>query len=464
LIAIDDIERAKDNLQRLLPAPMSAELASELALLALQLNDFQAAEAAANKVSADTAAYPLALISLGLAFERSNQSERLHAVRRQLTAFASTFAPEVPAHARGRAAVDRNLMQLDARIAIREKRFEDALALLDALLCSDALDPAQQIALRFEQAQVLDALKQHEASTHALALAHELSYARVVAAHPKMAKEDDPLYLLDEGIHCPLLAPIADGQRDPIFVVGFPRSGTTLLEQLLDAHPALVSFDEQPFLQKAILQIQSWGLHYPSQLADLSQDQRQTLRAAYFARCAGVATLSDGQRYIDKNPLNIARLPLIQALFPRANVIVVLRHPADCVLSCYQQHFRAPAFAVTMRTLTATAQMYDRVFRFYVALRPSLRLPVLEARYESFVADTPVFARDLFVFLQLPWQDSVLNFTERAKTRAISTPSYAAVTEQVNARAVAKWQRYQNTFEATGAGAVLAPWIANWGY
>ncbi len=462
LIAIDEIDLAKDNLHRLLSATLSAEQASDLALLALQLSEFDSAEVAAKKVSANSASYPLALVSMGLAFERSNQMQRLSEVRKKLTELPPSFAQAVSRGPEGMSDVGRNLMQLDARIAIREKRHNDAAAMLQQLL-STRLDAPQRIALSFEYGQVLDAIGDSHGSMEMLHTAHELSFSRVVAAHSKMAHEDDPLYLLDQGFEAPVSV-ATDNRLDPIFVVGFPRSGTTLLEQLLDAHPKLVSFDEQPFLQKAILKIQAMGLRYPTDLAELSEDQRVALRDDYFERCQSRTKADLGVAYVDKNPLNLARLPLIQTLFPNSKIIVVIRHPADCVLSCYQQHFRAPAFAVTMRSLASTAKMYDRVFRFYSVLKPTLKLPIFEARYEEFVAHTEIFARQLFEFLELPWLDDLMQFTDRARTRAISTPSYAAVTEKVNTRAVAKWERYRPQFEQCGALSTLQPWITYWRY
>jgi tetratricopeptide (TPR) repeat protein len=460
LIAVDEIDLAKDNLQRLLGAQLSAEQASDLALLALQLSEFEAAEAAAHKVAESSENYPLALISMGLAFERSNQMQRLADVRAKLSALSARFATS--SQLEGISDIVRNLMQLDARIAVREKRHHDSGNLLRQLL-DTSLEAAQRVALSFEYGQVLDAMGDAEGSMASLQSAHELSYARVAAAHPKMAREEDPLYLLDQGIEAPF-SWIDDGRLDPIFVVGFPRSGTTLLEQLLDAHPQLASFDEQPFLQKAILKVQAMGLRYPQDLGSLNTEQRSLLRTEYFERCASKAKADSGVAYVDKNPLNLSRLPLIQALFPKAKIIVVIRHPADCVLSCYQQHFRAPAFAVTMRTLASTAHMYDRVFSFYRALKPAIRLPLLEARYEHFVANTEEFSRELFAFLKLPWTNDLLQFTERAKTRSISTPSYAAVTEKVNARAVAKWERYRDAYSKSGALETLRPWIEELGY
>jgi tetratricopeptide (TPR) repeat protein len=464
LIALDEIDLAKDNAQRLQAAPMPADLAVEYAFLVLQLSDYAGAEAASLKVAPDAPEYPFALISLGLSYERSNQLVKMRETRAALTALGAEFAPDAPIATRMQNKVGQTLMQFDARLATREKHFDQAAAMLEPLL-STTLEPNLRIALQFELAKTLDALNKPRAAFALLSEVHEARFAQVAAAHPKMAFEEDPLVLLNQGFPKFVVQQAIDDRPDPVFVVGFPRSGTTLLEQLLDAHPALQSFDEQAFLQKCILRMQDMGLRYPAELDRLSAEQLGDLRTHYFSLCNRVSpNLSPGARYVDKNPLNLARLPLIKALFPRAKVIVVIRQPTDCVLSCYMQHFRAPAFAVTMRTLAATASMYDRVFSFYADARKQLTLDIFEMKYESFVANTAENAAALVEFLGLPWLPELLNFTERAKTRAISTPSYAAVTETVNTRALNRFQRYLPEFEASGANESLQRWMDHFSY
>ncbi len=464
LIALDEIELAKDNAQRLQLAPMPADLACEFAFLVLQLSDYAGAEAASLKVSQAVPEYPLALISLGLSYERSNQLDKMRATRAQLAALQPEFAADAAIALRMQSKAGQTLMQFDARLAARDKRFDQVVALLEPLL-STQLESNLRIALQFELAKAFDQTGAAERVFELLSEAHEARFTQVAAAHPKMAFEEDPLMLLNQEFPEFSALRSHDHWLDPVFVVGFPRSGTTLLEQLLDAHPALQTFDEQPFLQKCILRMQDLGLRYPADLDQLSREQISILRAHYFALCQGVSpNLPEGSRYVDKNPLNLARLPLIQALFPNSNVIIVIRHPADCVLSCYMQHFRAPALAVAMRTLAATAQMYDRVFEFYQQACPKLALAMLELKYEEFVANPAETAKSVMAFLQLPWVPELMNFTERAKTRTISTPSYAAVTEPVNARALNRYQRYLPQFETSGALERLRKWFSYFSY
>lgn len=252
-------------------------------------------------------------------------------------------------------------------------------------------------------------------------------------------------------------------ERSPVFVVGFPRSGTTLLEQMLDAHPQLCAMDEQPFLQNAIDALRADGVDYPSAMAAVPPSALESARSLYFERAAGAAPARGARRLVDKNPLNLLRLPGIARLFPHARIMLAVRHPCDVILSCHQQHFRAPEFASLCRDLPTLAQAYVRAFDFWFAEAAKLAPAVHVVRYETLVADFSAQARDVTAFLGLEWSDALLDPARRAKARGyISTPSYAQVTQPVTAKAVGRWQQYRKNFES--ALPILQPYLDRWGY
>jgi len=168
-------------------------------------------------------------------------------------------------------------------------------------------------------------------------------------------------------------------------------------------------------------------------------------------------------RLVDKNPLNVLRLPAIHRLFPHARIILALRHPADAILSCYMQHFRAPAFARLCSSLEQLADGYVKAFAFWYAEAARLGPAVMELRYEDLVSEFEPRLQALTDFLGLPWDPVMLNPAERAKARGyISTPSYAQVVEPVTRKAVDRWRRYERHLRPLLP--TLAQNLQRWGY
>jgi hypothetical protein len=249
----------------------------------------------------------------------------------------------------------------------------------------------------------------------------------------------------------------------PVFVVGFPRSGTTLLELALDAHPQLKSMDEQRFVQDALDELLAAGAGYPQRLAGVSHGVLDRVRGNYWERVAKKVKLAPGERLVDKNPLNILRLPVIRRVFPNSRIVLAVRHPCDVILSCYMQQFRAPDFALLCRSIESLALGFRRTFDYWYAQAALLGPAVHELKYEDFVRDFESGTRAVTDFLELPWAESMLRPAERAQAKGyISTPSYAQVAQPVNTRSVDRWRRYENHF--SGALHPLDPYLVRWGY
>lgn len=252
-------------------------------------------------------------------------------------------------------------------------------------------------------------------------------------------------------------------EQSPVFVVAFPRSGTTLLEQTLDAHPQLQSMDEQPIVQAALDDIIAAGARYPEGMASLTAEQVSAIRARYFERAATKVKLAPGQRLVDKNPLNMLRLPVIKRLFPNAPILLAIRHPCDVTLSCFMQHFRAPHFVMLCSDLKSLADGYRRSFDFWYQQVALLSPNVLEIRYESFVDDFERGVREMAEFLRLPWNAAMLAPAEHARAKGyISTPSYSQVVQPVNQKAVGRWHAYQRHLAPIIPR--LQPYLQRWGY
>lgn len=244
----------------------------------------------------------------------------------------------------------------------------------------------------------------------------------------------------------------------PAFLVGFPRSGTTLLDTILMGHSKVHVLEEVPILEQLAGELGAF-----TRLADLGTDEIADLRARYFAELDKVSPPPSGALVIDKNPLSMLRVPLIHRLFPDAKIILAMRHPADVVLSCYMQNFKPTEAMASFLDLTNASRTYDRIFQYWETCRSIFPLDVHMLRYEDMVADTEGAVRPLFAFLGLDWEAATLNHQQTAARRGtIRTPSYAQVTERIYASASGRWSRYREPMKY--ALPMLAPWAERYGY
>jgi len=436
-------------------ADLNADRLAQIALQLLNLGDQRGADAAVQRLLREPAPGPMAVLRLSQVMERTN---RLREARDGLAALQASPLAGVPRD---------ELQLLEGQIAQRSGEHEQAIRLFGALAAAE--QPHRRHLALFPLARSLQSSGRHDAARETLEQAHAAQMLQLRRSHPEVAAHHEPpLLIIRRGTDPADIARWNDAgapppESSPVFIVAFPRSGTTLLEQALDSHPGLASMDEQPFLQQVIDRIGDLGVDYPTALAALKPAQLQELRDYYASLVRRKVELAPGQRLVDKNPLNLLRLPAIRRLFPHSRVIVAIRHPLDVVLSCYTQHFRAPEFALLCRDPDTLARGFRRCFDYWYAEQSKLNAAVLEVRYEDLVAGFDAYMRQIADFLQLPWHEAMARPAERARQKGyISTPSYSQVIEPVNTRAVGKWQPYRDML--AGAATELAPYLSRWGY
>jgi tetratricopeptide (TPR) repeat protein len=430
---------------------------AEMALLLIMLGEPRRAQPAVDQLTAHPPEDPRALLTLANIHERMN---RLPEARAALDRIKTDLLL---------AASNPDLVLARGILAQREGHDDEARELLaDAL--SQPLDLPRRHSLLFPLAQSLDALGRYREAFETLIEAHrsQVAYLEIGLGKSPSAGDSAVLGLTHAGIEPEDRARWQDADapsaaQSPIFVVGFPRSGTTLLEQVLDSHPALMSMDEQPFLNHAVDEVRAQSIAYPAELAKLDDAQRKSLRASYWRRVDKKLQLKPGQRLVDKNPFNMLRLPLIGRLFPNSRVVLVVRHPLDVLVSCFFQHFRAPDLALMCRDLSTLADSYARAFEFYYRQLPLAGIAAHELKYESFVLDPEQEARKLVAFLDLPWDEALISPAQHARTKGfISTPSYTQVIEPVSSKPVGRWRHYEPQLEE--ARSVLAAYLERWSY
>jgi Flp pilus assembly protein TadD len=249
--------------------------------------------------------------------------------------------------------------------------------------------------------------------------------------------------------------------RHHVFLLGFPRSGTTLLEKVLGSHPDVVTLEEFDHLAAA-------GGHWLStdvalnELATLTAAAADASRQIYWrgVRETVGKDISD-KVLIDKLPLHTIALPVISKLFPSAKILFALRDPRDVVLSCFRRRFQMNSAMYEFLTLDGAARYYDQVMALATACRSLLHLDIQEVRHEAMVADFEQEVRKVLSFIGADWNSAVTGFAERAR-RAPRTPSDIQLTRGLNADGVGQWRRYEQ--QLTPALKIVEPWVNHFNY
>jgi tetratricopeptide (TPR) repeat protein len=248
---------------------------------------------------------------------------------------------------------------------------------------------------------------------------------------------------------------------------GHPRSGTTLLEQVLDSHPAIRSAEETVvFFHDAYLPLRRGGLEDAPMLASLESASAgclRQLRDTYLGCMEKVLGEPLGERLLlDKNPSLTTLIPAFARVFPEAKFLVALRDPRDVCLSCFMQPLPLGQVSAMYLDLGTTVEEYAATMGLWVALAPRLPKRALEVRYEALVEDLESATRPVLEFLGVAWDASVLRFNEHARQKLVRSPTYAEVTKPVFKGAVGRWRNYQKYLEPCLAK--LEPFVKAFGY
>ena len=260
-------------------------------------------------------------------------------------------------------------------------------------------------------------------------------------------------------------APLVDGETPPdllghVFLIGFPRSGTTLLENVLAAHKDVVALEEKTALAKAEAEF----LHTPggaARLAAIEPEQAARFRRDYW-RIVRQFVDPSGKMFVDKMPLTIISLPLVAKLFPDAKILFARRDPRDVVLSCFRRAFMPNPATYNLLTLNGSAKLYDQVMRLMDLYEAQLPLAIHEVRYERFIADFESEARAVCAFLGLPWDEGMNDFAAKSAQRTVTTPSAVQVRRGIYREGEGQWRPY--TEQLAPVLPILEPWIGPKGY
>jgi tetratricopeptide (TPR) repeat protein len=247
-------------------------------------------------------------------------------------------------------------------------------------------------------------------------------------------------------------------RHSPAFLVGFPRSGTTLLDTFLMGHPETQVLEEVPLIREV-----EAALGDMAALPQRSEAQLEQARQAYFAELDRHVDPDFAGLVIDKLPLNMLAAPFLYALFPGAPMIFAQRHPCDAVLSCFMQGFALNESMACFLDIEDAAAFYDAAMSVWMRSREALPLRTHTLVYEELVTDPEAALRPAVEFLGLEWSGELLDHRATAKSRGvIGTPSYDQVVQPLSRAPSGRWRRYEKQLRPVLP--VLLPWAERLGY
>jgi tetratricopeptide (TPR) repeat protein len=256
-------------------------------------------------------------------------------------------------------------------------------------------------------------------------------------------------------------APGPDAPARHVFMVGFYRSGTTLLEQILASHPEVCTLEERPILDEAAWEFfqKDEGL---DRLADLDAETAERLGADYWRRVRSFGVEPGGKVFVDKLPIGGLWAPFIAKVFPDALILFVRRDPRDVILSCFRHRFLPGPVLSEFTDINRTAMLYDGMMGLFEIYRRRLAINVHVIRQEDLVRDFDHEVGAICDFLGISWREEMRDFADVAKTRDIRTPSAPQVVLGLNASGIGRWRAYAPAM--TEALAIVEPWVERFGY
>ncbi|SEH16627.1 Tetratricopeptide repeat-containing protein [Sphingopyxis sp. YR583] len=425
--------------------PVNANLQLKFGVECGLVNRIEEAEQAFRKVLEIDPAVVDAYLGLTVQYEHSNREDE--------------FAPLI-ALAEANGIDDGALAFMRAFEYRRAKRFEDALESLALVPSGVELERTTHL-----RGQILDRLGRIDEAFAAFSETNRLHQQSATDPLQRSAelraqvRGDLELMTPAWAASWPAIETVRD-HPDPVFLLGFPRSGTTLLDTILMGHPDTAVLEEQPPLNLTDKRIGG-----TSAIPGLDAAAVADARRFYFEEIAKVAPtpLAPGRMLVDKSPLFLTKAVLIQRLFPNARFILALRHPCDVLLSCFMSNFRLNNAMSNFLRLEDAADFYDLAFSHWERARELFGLNVHTIVYERLIEDVGAEVRPLFDFLGLEWRDEVLDHQATAKKRGlITTASYAQVVEPIYKRAAGRWEGYRAHLEPILP--VLRPWVEKFGY
>ena len=254
-----------------------------------------------------------------------------------------------------------------------------------------------------------------------------------------------------------------DEHIDPVFLIGFPRSGTTLLDTILRTHKSIEVIEEKLLVENLIDKLRNYIDNNFSNLKLINKDKIKLLRDFYFKKRNNFVEHKNNTIIVDKLPLNIIYTAELNKIFPRAKFIFALRNPYDAVLSCFMQPFLPNDAMSNFYNLKDSSNFYDQVMSLWEIYQKSLNLNLHTIKYEDLVNNFDNTVKKLLIFLGVEWSDKLRNFHLTASKRGmINTPSINQVNMPLYNKSILRWKNYSDKFSNNNF--ILEKWIKKFDY
>jgi tetratricopeptide (TPR) repeat protein len=401
---------------------------------------------------------PLACLKLAELYERLRRLPEAA----QLVDRALTLNPVFPA-----------ALVVRARLERQAGRLESAERLLRSFITKPIPYMMTRVLAWYELGNILDRQEKFNDAMESFLEAKSLLRAEAARNFGRLKILYDDLKLMESNISAEILRHWFDNgaalvpPRRLALLCGYARSGTTLLEQVLDAHPDIVSADETEIFNDDALPPLKRDL--PSNTPVLTVLEAadipvlQQARSGYFRSMEySIGSPIAGRLLLDKNPILTAHIPAYVRIFPETKFLIALRDPRDVVLSRFMLPQPLVPDTTPFLSLKGTIEDYTIIMGIWRTLKPLTPCPCLEVRYEDMVDNLESVARRTLGFLGAPWEARVLEFDEHARKKIVLSPTYADVTQPVYKRACGRWRNYQKYLEPHLAE--LEPFVKAFGY
>jgi tetratricopeptide (TPR) repeat protein len=366
--------------------------------------------------------------------------------------------------------VSASLILLDlvlCRVARRQKNYPIALEHLGQIARLKQTDLQREI-VSFDRGKVLDGLGDAAGAMSAFSDANALGRIRWISTNPGankfMAGAEQLLELVGKGwLRQWRPANASPPTATPVFLGGFPRSGTTLLNQVLDSHGDIQIMEELPAVAAMLDAVRTMPRGYANSIRDFDALDIDYMRKLYFSAVATNIEFDPSKLLVDKLPFHLVQAGLIHRVFPDARFLFAVRHPCDVVLSCFMQHFGDNDAMANFFKLKDAVALYARTMDLWEIYQRDLPIAVYRLRYEDLVDDFEGESRRLCDFLGVPWHEDLKEFSVKAMDRGrISTPSYHQVSQPIYRESRYRWERYRN--QLMPYLPALRPYILRYGY